>query len=150
MEICVIYNPAAGRGRARERMARLRRVLGRRAAFRVSLRPGHAVELAREAALEGFKVIAGAGGDGTVHEVANGILLSECPDPVLAVIPVGSANDYAHALQLSPDWWLRRDPGIGVRPVDVGRATAPDNRIRYFINGLGVGFNGAVTREARR
>jgi diacylglycerol kinase family enzyme len=67
-----------------------------------------------------------------------------------SVMPLGSANDYANALGLGPDWWRRPDPNIRVRPVDVGVLRAPDGRSLYFINGMGLGFNGFVTREARR
>src|SRR5262249_3309696 len=48
------------------------------------------------------------------------------------------------------DWWLHPDPTVGVRPVDVGVVNSPDGRQRYFINGIGVGLNGAVNQEARR
>lgn len=149
-EVCVIFNPTAGRGRARQRLARLRRVLGQRAAFWPTQRAGHAEELAGQAAAAGFAVVAAAGGDGTVHEVANGILRAGRPDTILAVVPIGSANDYAFSLRLGADWWLRPDPTIGVRRVDVGAVRAPGGRERFFVNGLGLGFNGAATRQARR
>ena len=149
-EVCVIFNPTAGRGRARSRLNKLRRVLGARAEFRPTSRPGQAAELAAQAAEAGFPIVAAAGGDGTVHEVANGLLRAGKPDTILAVVPIGSANDYAYSLQLDAEWWLRPNPAIGVRRVDVGVVRSPDGRERFFINGLGLGFNGAVTREARR
>ncbi len=65
------------------------------------------------------------------------------------MIPVGSANDYAHSLGLDSDWWLRPDNAIAVRPVDVGLVRS-GSRSRHFINGLGLGFNGAVTLESRK
>src|SRR5262245_45803399 len=105
-EVCVIFNPAAGRGRAGKRLERLRRVLGRRAEFWRTQRAGHARELATQAAVEGFPIVAAAGGDGTVHEVANGLLRSGKLETILAVVPIGSANDYAYALELPADWWL--------------------------------------------
>jgi diacylglycerol kinase family enzyme len=70
-------------------------------------------------------------------------------DVTLAVVPVGSANDYAHSLGLDTGWWRRRDPAVGVRAVDVGLVRS-GGRSRYFVNGLGLGFNGAVTLESRR
>jgi diacylglycerol kinase family enzyme len=149
-EVCVIFNPTAGRGRAQARLNKLRRVLGTRAEFWPTSRAGQASELATQAAAAGFPIVAAAGGDGTVHEVANGLLLARKPDTILAVLPIGSANDYAYSLQLDADWWLRKDPTIGVRRVDVGVVRSPGGRERFFVNGLGLGFNGAVTREARR
>jgi diacylglycerol kinase family enzyme len=67
----------------------------------------------------------------------------------LAVLPLGSANDYAHSLGLGPGWWQRSDPAIGRRQVDVGLVRSGE-RARYFVNGLGLGFNGAVTLESRK
>src|SRR5205085_2805387 len=99
-DVCVIYNVRAGSGRAAEQLRRLRRVLGSRADFRATTGRGHAEELAFDAARAGFPVVAAAGGDGTVHEVANGLLRADRPDATLAVLPIGSANDYAHSLGL--------------------------------------------------
>jgi diacylglycerol kinase (ATP) len=149
-EVCVIFNPAAGRGRAGQRLNRLRRVLEQRAEFWPTQRAGHARELATQAAEAGFPVVAAAGGDGTVHEVANGLLRATRGDTVMAVVPIGSANDYAHALQLGADWWLYPDPSIGIRAVDVGVVHSPGRGEQFFVNGLGLGFNGCVTIEARR
>jgi diacylglycerol kinase (ATP) len=122
--------------------------------------PGHAVELARTAAEQGYPVIAAAGGDGTVHEVANGILLANRPETVFAVWPIGSANDYAVALGLVRK--LESEPRTqrgsasavsgqpeAVRTVDVGRVEG-GGKSAFYVNCLGVGFNGAVTLEARR
>ena len=98
----------------------------------------------------GSRKVVAAGGDGTVHEVANGILASGRRDVVFSVWPIGSANDYAYSLGMS-EWWRR---GAGTPPtemleVDVGRVTAA-GRERYFVCNLGVGFNGMVNGEARK
>src|SRR5205085_8198665 len=85
--------------------------------------------------------------DGTVHEVANGLLAAET-EAVLSVWPVGSMNDYAFTLGLI-DWWRAGGMVAELQPlaVDVGRLTA-GVRTEYFVNGCGVGFNGMVTVEA--
>lgn len=97
-----------------------------------------------QAAEAGTAVVAAAGGDGTVHEVANGLLRARRPGVVFAVIPLGSANDYA--------WSLNRSFGKdgAAHPVDVGWVRADDGRERYFVSSLGLGFNGGVTLESRR
>src|SRR5258707_10954403 len=100
-DTCVIYNPAAGRGRAGRRLESLRQTLGQRAEFRPTQAAGHAEQLALEAVQAGFAVVGAAGGDGTVHEVANGLLRAGRSEAALAVYPVGSANDYAHSLGLN-------------------------------------------------
>jgi diacylglycerol kinase (ATP) len=163
-ELCVIFNPAAGKKRARGRLERLRRTWGQRIELLPTERPGHAEELAERAARAGFGIVAAAGGDGTVHEVANGILRAARPDVRFAVIPIGSANDYAHSLdwefsQLSSSGSVaaaRPSAGNGmlqesaIRALDVGRVRDPDGRARFFVCCLGLGLNGAVTLESRR
>ena len=147
MKVCVIFNPAAGRRRAKRRMSRFLE----RWRSEVELRPteyaGHAVELARQAGGEGFDVVAAAGGDGTAHDVANGLIASG-GDAAFAVVPIGSANDYAHSV-------VRQ---FGENPltdgkshaVDVGVVRSPGGRERYFIEGVGLGLTGQVTVESRR
>jgi diacylglycerol kinase (ATP) len=147
---CVIWNPAAGRGRAGARLARLRTALAQHAEFWPTAGPGHAEELALKAAGTGFDIVAAAGGDGTVHEVASGLVRAGRPDVTMEIFPVGSANDYAHTLGLDADWWCADPDPTQVRPVDMGVVQSPDGRLRHFINGLGLGFNGAVTLEVRR
>ncbi len=141
--------PDGGARPGARRIDRLRRDLGTRAEFRPTGGPGDAEALAVRAAEEGFAVVAAAGGDGTVHEVANGLLQSGNSEVTFAPIPAGSANDYVNGLGLTDDWWRRPDPAVGPGLVDVGRATS-GGRSRYFVNGFGAGFNGLVTRESRR
>ena len=69
---------------------------------------GHAVDIARKAAVDGIDVLIVHGGDGTVNEVVNG-LLGECgraphsDGPAVGVVPGGAANVFARALGISPD-----------------------------------------------
>lgn len=148
-DTCVIFNPSSGRGRSARRLAGVRRAWAERAVFWPTSAPGDAEELAWRAAQSGFATVAAAGGDGTVHEVANGLLRAERPEVLLAIVPIGSANDYASCLGITANWWRCRESGLQPRAVDVGIVRAPGRR-RYFVNGLGLGFNGNVTRAARR
>jgi diacylglycerol kinase (ATP) len=148
-KICVIYNPASGRGRAARRLADLRRAWTERATFWPTTAPGQAEELALQAARSGFATVAAVGGDGTVHEVVNGLMRAERPDVVLAVIPTGSANDYAACLGLDKGWWQNNDSDIQPRTVDIGIVRAP-GRSRYFVGSLGLGFFGRTAKESRR
>ena len=124
--VCVIFNPRAGKGQAGASLEKLRGHLGPAAEFRPTAAPGHAEELARKAALDGFATVAAAGGDGTVHEVANGLLTAGNPDVIFAVWPMGSANDYAYALSLSGD----PRQATEIRSVDVGRVEALGGHLR--------------------
>lgn len=144
-EWCVIFNPAAGRRRARQRLQRWQERLADLAEFRPTERPGHARDLARQAATEGFAGVAAAGGDGTVHEVLNGLMEARRPDVRLGLLPVGSANDFAYSLNVSdPDTPARRT-------IDVGLVRSPTaGRSAFFGCCLGLGFNAWVTVESRR
>ena len=94
----VIFNPRAGKSRAKRRLPPwLTEQPG--VELQPTEGPGHAEQLALEAANSGHDVVAAAGGDGTVHEVANGILNSGREDVTLAVVPIGSANDFAFSLE---------------------------------------------------
>jgi diacylglycerol kinase family enzyme len=147
-QIYVIYNPSSGRGRAQDRLANLTSQMSGRVILAPTLGPGHAEELAYRAAVAGAAVVGAAGGDGTLHEVANGILRAANPSCALTCLPIGSANDYAFAVGLQTDWWLKHEVPLRFRQVDVGLMEAGGKR-RYFINGAGLGFNGAVTFESR-
>ncbi|HEX6984361.1 MAG TPA: diacylglycerol kinase family protein, partial [Planctomycetaceae bacterium] len=147
MTICVIFNPAAGRRRARRRLARFLAAYEKAATFRPTEYAGHAVELARQAAEEGFATVAAAGGDGTAHDVANGILRSG-RDVAFAVVPIGSANDYAYSVVRQ--FGTNPLTDATSHPVDVGVVRMPDGRERFFIECVGLGLAGLVTIESRR
>jgi diacylglycerol kinase (ATP) len=145
VEWCVIFNPAAGRRRARRRLERWEDELRGRAEFRATEKPGHARELARQAAREGFKTVGAAGGDGTVHEVLNGLMEASVPGVRLGLLPIGSANDFAFSVDAGK-------PGNSAfRWIDVGRIrSANGGKAAFFGCGAGIGFNAWVTVEARR
>jgi diacylglycerol kinase family enzyme len=123
-------------------------VLGPDVDFRPTQYPGQAEELALEAARAGFATVAAAGGDGTVHEVANGLLRADRPDITFAVIPLGSANDYAFSL--GQDKGPGNSAAANTRQVDVGWVQAETGKDRFFVNTLGLGFSGLVSVESRR
>lgn len=144
--VLVIFNPHAGKSRARRRLPGW---LTKHAAVELQATegPGHAEELALAAAESGTNVVAAAGGDGTVHEVANGLLRSGRTDVTLAVVPIGSANDFAYSVERQFGTSSLVD-GIA-HPVDVGRVDA-DNRSRFFVESVGVGLSARVTLESRK
>jgi diacylglycerol kinase (ATP) len=146
---CVIYNPAAGRGRARKLVDKVRTWAAGGAEVRATTGPGHGAELAKAAAEEGFERVIAAGGDGTVNEVGNGLLRASRP-AVMGVWPLGSSNDYAFSLGLT-DWWKRQGDGVPLRrrAVDVG-ATKSSKGEHFYLNCAGVGFNGMVALDSRR
>jgi len=149
MRTCVIDNPAAGRGRAGKLLEAAKTKLSRHYTYRSTSAPKHAIELAYRAVEEGFDRIIAAGGDGTAHEVAQGILESGNRDVVFSTWPVGSSNDYARCIGLGGWWKNPESEALAILTVDVGRLTFGDES-HWFINGLGIGFNGMVTVEAHK
>jgi YegS/Rv2252/BmrU family lipid kinase len=100
-----IINPAAGAGRAARRWAEFERRLqkeGLHGDQRATTRPGEAVALARKAAHQYRRLVA-IGGDGTMSEVASGILTSSASEVTLSVVPFGTGNDTAAALGIRTD-----------------------------------------------
>lgn len=92
----VILNPAARSERAKRQRARLDEIAGG-SVICATTRSGEAQDLARRAAQEGFEKIVAAGGDGTIHEVVNGIAGT---DATLGLLPMGTMNVFATELGL--------------------------------------------------
>ncbi len=143
-DLCVIFNPAAGKHRGRKRLEQIRQSWGTHVEFQPTEHSGHAIVLAEQAARAGIPVVAAAGGDGTAHEVLNGLMRVRHPDVAFTIIPIGSANDYAFSLGLDGKTTLP------TRRVDVGVVRTPNGKQAYFGCCLGTGFNGRVTFESRR
>ena len=146
--VCVIFNPVAGRRRARQRLAALAPSWRSKVELWPTERPGHAVELGRCAAERGFRIVAAAGGDGTVHEVANGVLQAGRPEVCFAVLPLGSADDYAYTLRQDHDGPAA--DSTSARRVDVGVIRTDQGVERFFLCCLGLGFGPCVTVESQR
>ena len=142
----IIANPVSGRGRARrtgERVADLLRERGVNAHLMMSGAPGDCERLAREALARGARQVAACGGDGTVHEVVNGLANS---DAVLGVVPCGRGNDLARALGLSSDVEDVVNTLVhGVdRAIDLGKVGD-----RFFATVASLGFDTVVAQRMR-
>lgn len=156
----VILNPVADRGHVAERAARLRALITEAAhkanhtiEWCETQHPRHATELARSAAEAAVDVIVVLGGDGTVHEVVNGILTAETAHrPTLAIVPVGSGNDFAAniGIPIDPIKAVRRIFTGEPRAIDAARITDEQGRSEYWNNTLGLGFSGSVNAATRR
>jgi len=135
--ILVIVNPAAGRGRARRQWEDVRKQLSAAGIIFdavLTTRPMEAVAIAESESGRRACIVA-AGGDGTVHEVVNGLMRAG-GRAALGVIPLGSGDDFAKLL--SQDF-LRSIASGRTRQFDVGRIAA-GSEIRYFANGMDIGF----------
>jgi diacylglycerol kinase family enzyme len=106
---------------------------------------GHATQICREAASEGYDVVVAFGGDGTVNEAANGLAGSEAP---LTALPGGSTNVWCRTMGIPNDvvdateHLLRMADDFRPRRVDLGRAND-----RHFVFGSGVGLDASVVER---
>ena len=97
----IVLNPSAGNGKAGKKLELLQRELDQRSIpYEVVITASrrHAIELVATAMRSGFRQFISIGGDGTHHEVVNGLLQdrsSEGPPPLLAIINAGTGNDWA-------------------------------------------------------
>jgi YegS/Rv2252/BmrU family lipid kinase len=115
--------------------------------------PGHAIQLAQQAGEQGYDMVIAMGGDGTVHEVINGLMrVPEEKRPVLGVVPVGSGNDFAHGIHASqkPTEALTCALDGEASRIDLGLMTDEHGRQEYFDNTLGIGFGAVVTIRSHK
>jgi len=153
----IILNPLAGRRHATKVMSELAQALSAANVPHIvhqTERPGHAIALARGLVDAGHLRLAAVGGDGTAHEVINGIMASQRGDHLveLACVPAGSGNDFALMNGLSADVQHACETIVfgHSRLIDLGKIVLDGTITRYFDNAVGVGFDGLVCMETRR
>ena len=149
-KIKIILNPMADMGNAWRVARDLRSITQEHGGVDWSgtVYPGHAIELAKQAGEAGYDMVIAMGGDGTVHEVMNGLMqVPEDKRPIMGVVPVGSGNDFAHGINASktPTDALKRAITGEASTIDLGLMTDENGRKEYFDNTLGIGFGAIVT-----
>jgi diacylglycerol kinase (ATP) len=144
--VCVIVNPASRRGHGAQRLPLVRKEFAAVGVHdvRTTVAPRDEIALARRAIEEGVTTIVACGGDGTISNVANAIVVSGA-DVRLALIAAGTGNDFyktvgAPALDIAKTAKLAVDGG-DIR-VDVGQIED-----KYFLNVTGFGFDMAVLED---
>ena len=147
-----IYNPNAGFwdwGAVVQRVVRFWEERGWTIEVQSTSGSGHATQLARAAAAAGAGLVFAVGGDGTLNEVANGLVHTQT---VLAPLPVGTANSFAKELELPrpnllhPTWLLEVSAALSrgsVRRMDVGKSGDG----RYWLLWAGSGIDGFVVKQ---
>ncbi len=146
--IVAIINPYARLGRVGDRAREIQTALGSSGLDVTTVfteKPLHALEIARSISSEDTILLA-AGGDGTVNEVARGIMSSGSAG-TMAVLPLGSGNDFARMIGMSEDLTTAvTQLGYAVeRQVDVGQVSWEEQTTEgfaHFVNALGIGFDG--------
>lgn len=142
----LILNPMAGREKGRkckiEILTQVEKALGKVDVYHTES-AGHAQQISNDIK-NNYSVIIVAGGDGTIHEVVNGMIHGNA---ALAVIPIGSGNDFIKMLNLPENI----NESIQIikqnkrKRIDIGKIGE-----RYFPNGLGIGFDAWVVKESKK
>ncbi|MCJ7425623.1 MAG: diacylglycerol kinase family lipid kinase [Dehalococcoidales bacterium] len=155
----VIVNPVAGARSTRRKwpiISRLLERIGLTFDFDYTEGVGHAMELARIAASDGYRYLVAVGGDGTVNEVANGILHStNASTTTLGVVSTGTGSDFARSAGLARDYTTACANLTSSKrlTIDVGLVEYQRDgkrQERFFVNSAGVGFDAAVVKETER
>jgi YegS/Rv2252/BmrU family lipid kinase len=161
----LVVNPAAGRGAGGHIRPKLEEILDQTGvSYEIfeTTGPGDATRFAREFAPEPDDVIVAVGGDGTAHEIVNGLVLGAQdrgewtagkPVGTLGLIPVGSGDDLAWGLgfpQVDLEAACRILLADHRRVVDLGQVTDDRGRTEIFHNHLGGAFEAAVAIESTK
>lgn len=145
MKLTILFNPAAGRGKAHRALREALEILNRggvKPQILESRSAPHLVELARRACEAKPDALVSAGGDGTHHYVLNGLFGSEIP---LGLIPLGTGNDFAKGVGVPVE------PRAAAAALLSGRTRRIDlARVGSTVYGgvAGVGFDSVVSRYA--
>ena len=153
MKVKIILNPYANRWRAKGRaddiLAACRKA-GLEADLAFIPAPGRGADEAMRASDDGYDAVVAAGGDGTVHEVVNGLIAAagDGPTKPLGVMPVGTGNDFNDMSGLPRD--LHGAAAIvaagQTRQVDAGKITF-DDEVHFFDNNCALAMEPVVTIE---
>ncbi|MHA7111410.1 diacylglycerol/lipid kinase family protein [Sunxiuqinia elliptica] len=157
----LLLNPHAGGGRGKKDLEQIMDLL-QKAGFEfelfISTYAQHAIQLTKNGIEKGYRRIIVAGGDGTLNEVANGVLRQTVCDPseiLIGMIPVGTGNDWIRTFDIPNDYKkaIKRIRKGRVFWQDVGQIRARQNghqELRFFTNMAGFGFDALVAEKANR
>ena len=158
-KIKIILNPNSGMGNGAKQLPGIRDIFDRSGiSYDISIteKVWDAASVAKEASIFGYSGVVAAGGDGTCNEVVNGLMeASSQVDklPLFGVLPIGRGNDFAYGAGVPSD--VSKAAGNIIKadtsPLDVGLITGGDYPSgRYFVNGIGIGFDTMVGLEAAK
>jgi len=155
----IIVNPAAGANSTHRKWPSIQSLLrktGLSFDFQFTEGKGHGIELAKAAASDGYRYLVAVGGDGTIHEVANGIMLAAEPQNTsLGIICTGTGSDFSRAIGIPHDYTQACSSLKTPRKIviDIGLVEFHIKGQlcrRYFINSAGVGFDAETVASVEK
>ena len=153
MSTHLIVNPKSGGGNTGRSFDKIRgpieRALGT-CEVHMTSHAGHGIELAKQAADAGADLVIAVGGDGTIHEVVNGLMLAPTgkPKPELGIVGQGTGGDFRKTIGLEHrlDKYIEAISSGKKRPIDIGKFSGGGKDAHHFVNILSVGMGGLVDK----
>jgi lipid kinase YegS len=144
----VVHGKVAARADLREAVSRIRE-LGHRVEVMVTWEAGDAARFAVDASLSGVDVVVAGGGDGTINEVASGILgarrtIGHNPSMSMGIVPLGTANDFAGSAKIPEDPYEALVLATSTDPVSIDVGRVGD---QIFVNVATGGVGATLTSE---
>ena len=154
----LIANPIAGNGKFSKRWDKIKKALKTNNipfSFAFTKHSKHEVELVQIAIQQGFRKIISVGGDGTLHNVVNGIMTqryTKTSNITVAVIPIGTGNDWVKTYNIPKNIEKAVDLIQQKKTVfqDIGFLELSDGKSAYFNNVAGLGYDGYVVNKTNK
>jgi diacylglycerol kinase (ATP) len=155
LQLGIILNPEAGRGRAKAALKHLLKDLKKKKIsyqLEKTIAAGHAKDIALRMK-NNFEIILAAGGDGTVNEVTCGIIDGKS---ALAILPIGSGNDFNKIIGIPKRIGEAVNTILSgkIKRLDLGKISfwnsSGEKKICHFINTLGIGLDAEIANETKR
>lgn len=156
----IIVNPTSGNGSTKKKWPKIKEELESQLfdfQYVLTEYSNHSVELAQQAISEGFKHIISVGGDGTLHNIVNGIMSQKIVATntiSIGVIPIGTGNDWVKTHNIPRDFYkaIQVIKNGNSKQQDIGKIELinANKKVHYFMNLAGVGFDGYVVSKVER
>jgi diacylglycerol kinase (ATP) len=162
-KVHVIINPLSARGKTGQRWNAIKEIINyyfTEFKYIFTEQPLQATEIARDLLKDGFDLIIGVGGDGTLNEITNGYFQQDShqainEDASLGIIPSGTGSDFVRSLKIPRDFKrsVEAIKNSGAKTIDVGKiifnfnSTDAERSSAYFINVADFGLGAEVARN---
>lgn len=151
----LVANPTSGSGKLPKKWYEIKQTLKQKNIdfhYKFTEYAKHELEIVNDAIAQGFRNIIAVGGDGTLHNVVNGVMTQNHINPreiSIGVIPVGTGNDWIKHYNIANDISEAIDVIAKQNTIlhDIGYLQLADGTSEYFNNVAGIGFDGYVVTE---